>query len=91
VESLNVYSLSFLGHRGVQLGSIDAGVVSPHTAESTGKSAAPRTSALDSKGLAHDGTASSKDLEVRHATCAWRDMVGSSRSSGGGERAECGG
>lgn len=83
--SLNV---SLLVCSRVQLGAVDASVVSAHAAESTGKGAVARTGALHSKGLSHNGAALAEYLEVRHASSAGRNIVAGSR---GRERAKRGG
>jgi hypothetical protein len=72
----------------VQLGTIDAGVVRTNTAESSGECAAAAASTLNGERLAHDRTATTEDLEVRHATSSGRNIVAGGR---GGERAEGGG
>ena len=54
---LDIYGLGFFRHRSVQLGPIDAGVVSPYAAKSAGERIVPAASALDGERFAHDGAA----------------------------------
>lgn len=81
-------NVSLLVRSRVQLGAVDTGVVGAHSTESTSEGAVAGTSALDGKGLSHDGAALPEHLEVRHASSTGGDIVASGR---GRKRAKRGG
>lgn len=87
-QVLNINGLGLFRGGSVQFGTIDAGVICAHTAESAGKGTVTHAGALDGQGLSHDRAATTEDLEIRHAPRAWRDIVA---AGGRGERAESGG
>jgi hypothetical protein len=89
-QVLNINSLSLLRCRGMKLSAVHTSVVSTHTAKGAGKSVVAIAGTLDGKRLAHDGTTTSEDLQVRHASGSGSDFIaGSGRR--GGEGAKSGG
>jgi hypothetical protein len=87
-QAFNVHSLSLLRSGSVQLGPVDAGVVSTYTAESAGKSAIADASTLYGKRLSHNWAATTENLKVGHAAGTRRNVVTGGRRR---ERAESGG
>jgi len=63
-QVFQIDGLSLLDRGRVQLGSMGTGVVGTHTAERARKRAVANASALHGKCLAHNGAATSQDLEV---------------------------
>lgn len=60
--------------------------IRPNSTKDTTETAITGFGVLDCHRFAHDGTATSENLKIGHASPAWRGMT-----SGGGERAKGGG
>lgn len=69
-QVLDVDSLGFFGRRGVQSSAAHTSGIGPRTAESASEGIVSDAGALHGQGLAHDGAAPGKHLQVGHAARA---------------------